>query len=597
MARWLVFAAFGLLVAACGDDASNPTDGGVRPGDTGIDSDGGTVADAGRVDAGRDAGPPPPDIPCAEGTITALCNCGGEGHATGYCCSDLWFDPYYEVLTGGCPMADGFRHVDPDHATASDGNPGTEEMPWATIEHGVATVTAGQVLVVRAGVYSVAGTGSRYTPALNPGHSGTAGSPVILKADGEVVVEPAVVHSGTARGGSPETIVLADTASSMDQAYVGHYVRVVGGTGAGQSRPVLRDFDALARTSYEGASRTAWVNLDVDGHGNWETVPDATSEYELIRTGPLVGTLERQHVVWDGFHVVERDSYHPDTGPVVLWASDHVVLMGSEVEAMTGLLFDNHNAVRINGSTNVVVRNNRLHGVQPIELGRNNPQNHAAIMIYTSENALIEHNEIYDSYSCVFPKGGDRGHEIRFNELHDCAKAFRISYHENVRIWGNLVRDSGIAFQGSENNTGVRIFNNTVHSGNSGLYNWFAIDGVDLFNNVFSQVTYPVLCEGAAGAFTERFNAFHAMDDLRIDNRNVGGLSAWQAAGYGVGSIEIGAPFVDAAGGDYHLVAGSPAASAGRDIEDLDEDGDRDEAITMGAYVMEGQIVGLLPER
>ena len=88
---------------------------------------------------------------------------------------------------------------------------------------------------------------------------------------------PAVVETGTAQGGSESTIVLADSAPSDDQAYAFHFVRIVAGTGAGQYRAILRDFDDLGATSYEGASRTAWINLDSAGVGNWDTPPDATS--------------------------------------------------------------------------------------------------------------------------------------------------------------------------------------------------------------------------------------------------------------------------------------------------------------------------------
>jgi len=567
-----------LTWSGCGEPGGvTDLDGGATFGDTGVDP-----ADGG----GEDAGPAvDPGEPCAEGAIAAACACEGERHATGYCCNDLWFDPAYDALTGGCPDTDAFRYVDPAHGAANDDGAGAATAPWATIEHGVATVMAGQVLVVAAGTYEVECTGSRYTPALNPGHSGTPGAPVVLKARGEVVLTPRAVGAGTARGGSTQTIVLAEHAASEDQAYTSHYVRIVGGTGAGQSRLVLRDFDDLGRTSYEGATRTAWVNLDASGAGDWETAPDATSEYELVRTGPVAGTLERQHVVWDGFTVVERDSYHADTGPVVLWASSDVVFMNGEIEATSQLLFDNHNALRIEGTTRAAVRNNRIHGVLPIEVGRNNPQNHAAIMIYSSEDALIEHNEIHDSYTGLFPKGGDRGHLIRWNHVHDCTKAIRLSYHDDVRVEHNLLTDNRIAFQAAENLSGIRIANNTVLRSENGLYNWFPFDGVALYDNLFSEVEHPVFLEGDAGSFEAHHNAFHGMADFVIGSADVGGLAAWQAGGWGEGSIVVEAPFVDAEGGDLRLAPSSPAATAAS------------HGGAVGAYLTGEEHIGLSPER
>jgi hypothetical protein len=357
-------------------------------------------------------------------------------------------------------------------------------------------------------------------------------------------------------------------------------------------RQILRDFDDLGRTSYEGASRTAWINLDADGVGNWTTPPDETSQYELVRNGPLLGTNGREHVVWDGFTVRENDTYHPDTGPVVLWGSTDVALLGCDVESTPELLYDNHNAVRIEGTTRAVVRNNRLHGVDPIEIGRNNPQNHAAIMIYSSSDLVIEHNEIFDSYVGIFPKGGDRGHVIRHNEIHDCDKAVRVSYHQDVTIYGNVIHDVRMALQGAEENDRVRFFNNTVHRSEWGLYNWFAIDGVAVFNNVFSEVANPVYCEGDAGSFSEHHDVVHDFVDFVILNENVGGLGTWQSMGYGDGSQELDPEFVDAAGGDYRLGESSSARAVGIDLEDLDGDGDTGEAIAAGAYVSGDETIG-----
>lgn len=600
----------GTLLAAtsqllgCGDDPASPdadvpadTDVDVGPdADTGpdispdadADADPGTDADADVPDDG-----PPPGDPCPEGPIGVECVCADALHVTGFCCSDLWFDPVYADLTGGCPGTDDYRYVDPAHSAASDTGPGTVDAPWATIEHGVATIDAGQVLVVRAGTYAVQGTASRYTPALNPAHSGTPGAPVVLKADGLVVITSAPVHTGTARGGSASTIVLAESAASEDGAYEGH-VRIVSGTGAGQTRRILRNFDDFSQISYEGATRTAWVSLFDDGAGNWDTPPDATSGYEVVAAGPLAGTLGREHVVWDGFRIVERDSYASDTGPVVLWDSQDVALLHCDVEAATTFLYDNHNALRIEGTQRALVRSNRLHGVQPIEIEHNNPQNHAAIMIYTGTDLVLEHNEIYDSYTGVFPKGGTSGHRIRYNLVRDTTKAFRVSNHADVAIYGNVVRDTRLAFQGAEDNTNLRIFNNVVYRSYSGLSNWFGIEGVDLFNCVFSEVVRPVDLEGAAGTFTMHHNAYHDAHDFILENRDVGGFAAWQALGYDTGSLEVPAPFVDPAADDYHLVPGSPAAAGGRDLEDLDGDGDTTDAVPMGVYVTGTETIGLV---
>jgi hypothetical protein len=388
--------------------------------------------------------------------------------------------------------------------------------------------------------------------------------------------------------------VLATDASTMDNAYANHHVRIVGGTGAGQARQVMRDFDNLAIPAYEGATRTLWVSLNASGMGNWQTPPDATSQYELVRNGPLIGAESRQHVVWDGFHVRERDSYAPDTGPVVIWGSQNVVLLNNDLESHVEYLYDNHNVVRVEGSSDSVVRNNRIHGLGfPEDAGPNNPQNHAAIMIYGSHDLVIEHNEIDDAFTGVFPKGADgSGHLIRYNVVHGCSKAFRFSYHADLRVHQNAVYDCESAFQLAENITGVLVFNNVVHGGMMGLNNWFPISGASAFNNVFYEVAGPMHFEGGVGTLPSNRNVFFGFTSFVPG----GDLAGWQALGYDADSLEADPQLVAPATHDYHLASSSPALTLGRDDADVDQDGDTTETIPAGAYVTGEEVIGRFAE-
>jgi hypothetical protein len=590
-----------LALAACGSDdpsgTGGPGSGGSGNGGPGAGAgssgEGGSGAgNTGGTGSGNAGVGGSTGIPCAEGAIDGACDCAGVAHASGWCCSDQWFDPYYETLIDACPAADAFRYVDPGHASANDANPGTVDQPWATIEHGVATTVGGQVLVVAAGTYQVEGTGERYAPALNP-QSGAAGAPVILMARGEVIVEPRAIAAGTAQGGSLQNIVLAADEPGEDNAYYMHHVRIVGGTGAGQSRQIMRDFDNPGAVSYEGDTKTAWVTMTAAQMGNWDTAPDATSQYEIVRAGPVLGTLDREHVVWDGFHVRERSNYHPDTGPVVVWASQHVVLLNNDVEAEREFLYDNHNALRINDATDVVIRNNRIHGVGiPEDVGPGNQQNHAAVMIYTSSDVIIEHNEIYDSYTGVYPKGDYGGHHVRFNVIRDCGKALRFSYHTDVLVYQNVIHDCEIAIQPAEEITGIQVFNNVIHRCNSGVHNWFPISGTSVFNNIYLGVDHPVGWEGDVGELQSDHNVYFDF----VSFLPGGTLAGWQAMGFDAASIEADPSFVDADAHDYHLGAGSPALGVGVDLGDLDGDGDTGETIPAGAYVTGTEIIGRLAE-
>lgn len=83
-----------------------------------------------------------------------------------------------------------------------------------------------------------------------------------------VKLESNIAHSGTAQGGSSNGIVLSSAASGDDGAYVGLPISLTGGTGAGQTRSII---------GYNGTTKTAIVDSD------WETTPDATTTYEIMR--------------------------------------------------------------------------------------------------------------------------------------------------------------------------------------------------------------------------------------------------------------------------------------------------------------------------
>ena len=544
------------------DDDDDDTDGGEESGDSSDDSDGGS----------DDTGSPT----CEEGEVMAACACGGTAVDMGYCCGDVWFEPAYETLTGGCPAAP-FFYVDPDHEGASDDNPGTTDAPWATLRHAVDTLTAGQTVIVAGTTYTGQPVDSRYEPVFNPANSGTPGAPIVIKGVDAPIVTTVPTLTASVAAASADTVTFDESVSSESGAYEGFFVRITDGNSMDEY---------LRIAAYDGPSRTATVQRP------WDAVPEASASLSLTTPGPLIGTNGRQHVVWDGFHVVERDSYHPDTGPVVGWASQDVAFLGNEIEGQAVTLIDNHNGLRIEGSERIWVRNNEIHGQQPIDTGANNPQNHASVMIYTSSDCVVEHNELHDTYSAFFPKGGDSGHVFRFNEVHDAAKAFRVSYHASVDIYQNVIYACEIGLQPAEENADVRFFNNVVYDCATGVNNWFPTEGFSVFNNLFVQTSAPFHFEAAPGNLDVDYNGYFGMEDFVVNNGNVGGLSGWQRLGYDPNAVEADPQFVDAANLDFRLEPGSPVEAAGVDWGDVDADGDVTEAVPLGAYVGADSTIG-----
>jgi hypothetical protein len=64
-------------------------------------------------------------------------------------------------------------YVDQNHAAASDSNPGTEDQPWLTIQHGADTAVAGDNVYVKEGTYA---------ERVHPGNSGSADAAITFEA-------------------------------------------------------------------------------------------------------------------------------------------------------------------------------------------------------------------------------------------------------------------------------------------------------------------------------------------------------------------------------------------------------------------------------
>jgi hypothetical protein len=89
-----------------------------------------------------------------------------------------------------------------------------------------------------------------------------------------------VMHAGVAQAGSPTSITLASSASTIDGTYVGSLVTLTKGSGAGQSRVI---------TGYASATNLATVSRQ------WNTPPDNTSVYALLAAdsiAPVNATLQ-----------------------------------------------------------------------------------------------------------------------------------------------------------------------------------------------------------------------------------------------------------------------------------------------------------------
>jgi hypothetical protein len=304
-----------------------------------------------------------------------------------------------------------------------------------------------------------------------------------------------------------------------------------------------------------------------------------------------------------------------------MWDSDHCAIEYFVVTNQPLDRGDNHNAIRLEAATDGVIRNNRLGGTRSIT---GHDQNFAAIMAYDSVRVLVEHNEIDDVEAGMFIKGdhgpGLGAFTIRYNKITRAGwsalrfgglKADEPTYGPSV-IAHNLVIDSpvGILFTSYDpiSPRHFTLHNNTVVDCTSGII----LAGPQLANGATtayaqSTVRDNLVVGGTVGIEVHvdaQLRAMVVANGLAIDHNRyanapwVGTLETWftdggphyadlpawhTASGFDASSTSGDPQFVDAAGGDYRLQAGSPARTAGSN------------GAPVGAYVDGSEQIGIVP--
>lgn len=351
--------------------------------------------------------------------------------------------------------------------------------------------------------------------------------------------------------------------------------------------------------------------------------------------GAMIGAYQRNYITWDGFTIDEANALSTtDTGPTVIDGCTGCVLQNLDLtgNGTDGDRMDNHTGIRLESSTNITVRNNRIRNVYT----GHNPNNGACIQTYQTEGILIEHNDLSRCGSGIFLKGGPwsgmatHSSIIRFNYIHEIGEdrgggtnGHGIIAHAGAPytaqnplwVYQNVIRNGLAAAMllwplTSADPTGepqyVSYVNNTVDRCQTGFYVQSTLVtsfGNRLWNNLITNssqhaVAYNDTVSNLTKAHVDfDHNLYFGYNPfLEIGDGTRYTLANWQSThnqdAAAPASLSVDPLFVNSAAGDYHLQGGSPARALGVDILDLNGNGSTTDIIPAGAYITGSEVIG-----
>ena len=339
--------------------------------------------------------------------------------------------------------------------------------------------------------------------------------------------------------------------------------------------------------------------------------------------GPTIGCNSRNYITWDGFTIDETTApSRADTGPVTIFGSTGCVLQNLDIRGIYAQWLDNHNGIRIEQSNFTVIRNNSVSGIgsQPQVHG----QNDAAVMMYDSNDTIIENNTFFDCGVGVFVKGIHPGFTqvrtiVRRNVIYNMG-VVGISFLGShfSKAYQNIIYDSnwGLNWSGL---TGVEptddiYANNTVHnSRQAGM--WFRGSSnqwqrLRVFNNLFTgngETSINTDPFTSPGDVTFEHNGYFGFPLAFAWVNGYRTFAVWQST-WGKDSatpisVTSDPRYANATNHDFRLCTGaglpvasctgaSPVLSLGVDVLDLNGNGSTTDPIRLGPYVIGNEIIG-----
>ena len=337
------------------------------------------------------------------------------------------------------------------------------------------------------------------------------------------------------------------------------------------------------------------------------------------------------YIEWIGFLVDETNSAtRADTGPVVLVATTGSAIRLCHVKAKTTYLpADNHCGVRVEGTYNCTVADNKVQGFRNSSVS---VANGTGIESYTSGNLTVEQNTIFDCFTGIHHKAdgddasssGDTSDAFkgwfvtRKNLIYSCY-SFGIIYGRSYDGFDrtctqNIVQIDVTGFDGygltfwnysPDDPRRIKVQNNTFHVSLStgtvgvGVFHKGQLGASNTFNGNIVVAPYRAIYQESVSTFTTTqwsadrncYNGYASFADISLGSGNP--LSTFQSTySMDANSVNSNPTFVNAGALDFHLQAGSPALGLARDVLNITGLG-VNATIAAGAYAVGTETIGI----